>query len=590
MPSYHAPMTDMEFVLFEVLNAEARLAVMGRAELSRDVIHEILEQAGHFAETVLDPINSIGDHSPPRLTDHGVTVPPEFKEAYQQFCANGWVSMAAPERFGGQNMPFAIHIPVSEMWCSAAMAWRSASGLTEGALHALLKHANEDLKEQFCHKLSSGEWTGTMCLTEPHAGTDLALLRTKAEPIDEHTYKISGTKIYISFGEHDLSANIIHLVLARLPDAPAGVKGISLFVVPRFVDGVANGVKAIGVEEKMGIHGSPTCVMEFAGARGYLVGQPGGGLNVMFTMMNQARLGVGLQGLGLMERALQTSRRYAFERRQGRREQAHAKDSHTADPIKVHPDVRRMLTLQKLLSEGSRVLIYDTYLLLDEAHHAADPKTGERIETMAALLVPIVKAMLTEWALECTSLAIQVHGGAGYIRATGVEQWFRDARITPIYEGTNGIQALDLLGRKVLSDRGKGLGYLAEYIQKTTLQDLPKSLREQGKELADYLKSWEELTRKIGFKAVLNSEEVGAAATDYLHFSGYVMLAVSWLRLARAAEKVLEAEPSSVQALSKRQSAQTYFKLLLPRADLHRTAALAGLECYPELDAEVYSS
>ena len=430
MPEYHAPLREIQFVLFDVLDLEGHLATLKRADLSADVVREILSQAGHFAEHVLSPINEIGDRTPPALTANGVTVPAAFKEAFDQFKEHGWVSVAAAERWGGQAMPFAVHIPVSELWCSSAMAWRSATGLTEGALLALERHASRALQSRYAPRLATGEWTGTMCLTEPQAGSDLALLRTKAVAVGEDLYEISGTKIYISFGEHDLTTNIVHLVLARLPDAPEGVKGISLFVVPRFrEDGRANGVKAIGLEHKMGIHGSPTCVMEFDRAQGHLVGHPGDGLSVMFTMMNQARLGVGLQGLGLMERALQQSRRYAFDRIQGRA--LSAKSGH--ERIVHHPDVRRMLMIQKSLTEAARLLIYDTYRLLD----VAEGTTGadaQRCERIVAVLVPIMKAMLTEWGMECTSLAIQVHGGAGYIRSTGVEQWFRDARITPIYE------------------------------------------------------------------------------------------------------------------------------------------------------------
>jgi len=497
------------------------------------------------------------------------------------------VSMAAAEQWGGQAMPFAVHIPVSELWCAAAMAWRSATGLTEGALLALERHASVELQQRFAAPLASGQWTGTMCLTEPQAGSDLALLRTKAVPQADGSVRVSGTKIYISFGEHDLTENIVHLVLVRLPDAPPGVKGISLCVVPRKNDdGSANGVKAIGLEHKMGIHGSPTCVMEFTEARGYLVGKPGDGLSIMFTMMNQARLGVGLQGLGLMERALQQSRRYAFDRVQGRA--LTAKEGH--ERIVHHPDVRRQLYLQKALTEGSRVLIYDTYRLLDQAERNADPKERERCERMVAVLVPIVKAMLTEWGLECTSSAIQVHGGAGYIRATGVEQWFRDARITLIYEGTNGIQALDLLGRKVLADRGHALKELSDYVQEQYLNNTPKALKALSTALKEHLELWSDLTKKIGLRAFLNADEIGAAATDYLHLSGYVLLAAVWLRMASVATQRLQSDPESGFLKAKLATAQSYYQRVLPRAKAHAAAALSGIETLPLLAAEDWSS
>jgi alkylation response protein AidB-like acyl-CoA dehydrogenase len=584
MYEYRAPRRDFAFVVHEVLGAERVLADLGRGDVNRELIEGVTEEAARFAETVLSPLNWQGDWNPPVLAAGKVTTPAGFREAYQQFCRDGWAGMSADPAYGGQGLPAIAQIAVGEMLCSAAMAWRMASGLSEGAVQAVARHGSEALKAGYLAKLVTGAWTGTMCLTEPQAGTDLGILRTRAEPAEAGSYRVSGTKIFISWGEHDLADNIVHLVLARLPDALPGTRGISLFLVPKLVDGAPNGVTCLSLEHKMGIHGSPTCVLEFAGARGWLIGNPGGGLACMFTMMNHARLGVGLQGLGLSERALQAAVRYAFERVQGRGARGPVARDQNADPIIVHADVRRMVLTVKALTEGQRLLCYQTYLYLDAEHLAADPAERERAGQLVALLVPIVKAFLTESALETTGLAVQVHGGAGFIRDTGVEQYVRDAKIACIYEGTNGIQALDLLGRKVLGSGGASLELLAAEIRRTLALDIPADLKPWAAAVTEGVGEWAALTALVGARAAADPEEVGAASADYLAHAGYVTVGWCWLRSALVARAALAAGSAEVPFYEgKLVAARFYFERLLPRARAHAAAVRAGAGSIPSL-------
>ena len=590
MYEYRAPRREFQFILHEVLDAAGTLARLGRDDVGRDLIDSIHEEAAKFSETVLSPLNWQGDQQGVRLQEGGVVAPDGFKAAYDQFCRDGWAGMAADPAYGGQGLPAVAYIPVGEMLCGAAMAWRMASGLSEGATAALALHASEDVKARVLGQMVKGEWTGTMCLTEPQAGTDLAQLRTRAEPSADGRYRITGTKIYISWGEHDLTENIVHLVLARLPDAPAGTKGISLFMVPRRLEGADNGVSCSAVEHKMGIHGSPTCVMNFAGAEGWLVGNPGGGLACMFTMMNHARLGVGLQGLGLSERALQASVRYAFERVQGRPARGPSGRA-GGDPIIAHADVRRMVMTQKALTEGQRLLAYHTYLLEDVARSSADAAERERAEEVVALLVPLVKALLTEPAMETTSLAVQVHGGAGFIRDTGVEQYLRDAKITCIYEGTNGIQALDLLGRKVLMNGGATLKLLGADIAASLAGDLPAELAPWAAEIGARLAEWGELSTLVGTRAAKDPDEMGAVAVDYLQYAGYVLVGWCWVRMARVAARQLAAGGAERPYYeAKLAAARFYFEHLLPRARTFAAGVRAGAASLPALTAEQYSA
>ena len=466
MGQYTAPLRDMQFVLHELLGVEAELqAIPSHEGLDADTINSIADEAGKFTQNVTFPLNQSGDEEGCSLDKASgeVTAPKGFKEAYAQYVEAGWPSLACDPEFGGQGLPEVVNNVLYEMLNSANQAWTMYPGLTHGAYAALIAHGTPEQKATYLPKIVSGHWTGTMCLTESHCGTDLGLLRTKAEPTGDGAYAISGQKIFISAGEHDLAENIIHLVLARLPDAPAGTKGISLFIVPKFLPnadgslGARNGIKCGALEHKMGIHGNATCVMNLDGATGWLVGEPHKGLNAMFVMMNGARLGVGMQSLGLAEVAYQNSVAYARDRLQMRSLSGKKAPEKPADPIIVHPDVRRMLLTQKAHVEGGRAFTYWTGLMIDKEHNHPDENVRKDMADLVALLTPIVKGFITEQSYVSTTLGMQVFGGHGYIKEWGMEQYVRDARINMIYEGTNGIQALDLLGRKVLSDMGAKL-------------------------------------------------------------------------------------------------------------------------------------
>ncbi len=591
MYEYRAPRRELSFVLHEVLEVERVLANLGRSEVNRALIDEIIEESAKFSETVLSPLNWQGDREPPRCVDGVVTVPAAFKSAYTQYCRDGWPTMGGPAAYGGQALPSLAHVPVGELLCSAAMAWRMASGLSEGAVLALARHGSDELKNAYLPKLVSGEWASTMCLTEPQAGTDLAILKTRAEPAADGRFRVTGTKIYISWGEHDLTENIIHLVLARLPDAPAGVKGISLFLVPKRLDGQPNGVHCRSIEHKMGIHGSPTCVMQFEQATGFLIDKPGGGLACMFTMMNQARLGVGLQGLGLSERALQAATQYAFERLQGRASKGALQPDKNADPIMVHADVRRMLMTIKAQTEAQRLLVYYTYLLEDTLTLSTDAAAREGAALLATLLVPIVKAELTDAAFEHASLALQVHGGSGFIRDTGVEQYVRDARITMIYEGTNGIQALDLLGRKVLMNGGAAVQLMIQTIQHSVATDVPAVVQPWVASLAKALAEWAELTALVGGRVRQDPEELGAVAVDYLKYASCLLLGWCWIRMGSVAARHLAAGESEAPYYQAKLAAGAfYFERLWPKRLALAAGIRAGGATLPRLSAEQWSA
>jgi len=595
--SYRAPLRDIRFVVHEVLDFEQHYRSFGREELNRDLLEGILEEGARFAETVLAPTNRIGDEHGLQFEDGQVRTPPGFREAYQRYCEDGWITMTADPQWGGQGLPGGFSLAFSEMLVSGNMAWKMYSGLTESAVSTIEAHASEELKQRYLPKMVSGEWSGTMCLTEAHSGTDLGILRTKAEPLGDGSYAVTGTKIFISAGEHDLTENIVHLVLARLPDAPQGTKGISLFIVPKFLPGddgnvgAANGVRCGSIEHKMGIHASPTCVMHFNDSKGWLVGKANEGLSCMFTMMNHARLGVGLQGQGLSELAWQASIAYANDRLQGRSLTGIKMPGKSADPIIVHPDVRRMLLTQKAFVEGGRVLCFLTGREIDSAHLNPDTEARKRSNDLIAFLTPIVKAFLTDASMEVTSLAVQIHGGHGFIRETGVEQLMRDARITPIYEGTNGIQALDLLGRKVFGTGGKSVQMMVARIKEAIdkYAALPE-VTPLAMELGKRLEQWGRLTAELGKAAMANPEEVGAAATDYLQVSGYVCLGWCWLAAAGVAATKIAADDSEADFYrAKLVTAQHYFDRILPRIDSHAAAARAGAAGLMKLPAEHFA-
>ncbi|WP_372866713.1 acyl-CoA dehydrogenase C-terminal domain-containing protein [Pseudomonas sp.] len=584
--NYQAPLRDMRFVLHELFDIGGHCALLGNG-LERELIDGVLEEGARYAAGVVAPLNRHGDEQGCQLDAGRVSTPEGFREAYQQYVDNGWASMTGPSEYGGQGLPQMLACNFHEMLMSASLSFRVYSGLTEGAVLALFKHGSEALKQAYLGKLVSGQWAGTMCLTEPQAGTDLALLRTKAEAQADGSYRVSGSKIFISGGEQDLSENIVHLVLARLPDAPAGVKGISLLLVPKFIAtedgglGARNALSCGALEHKMGIKGAATCVMNFDGATGWLVGAANQGLACMFTMMNDARFQVGLQGLGVAEAAFQGALGYARERLQSRALGGPVAPDKAADPIISHPDVRRMLLTQKTLVEGSRMLGVYCARQLDLEHGHPDLAARQASGKRAALLIPIVKAFFTDMGQEVASLGVQVYGGHGYIREWGMEQLMRDSRITQLYEGTNGIQALDYIRRKVLGDGGSELSRLqAEFSQLCDEQMSRPALAELAHALQARIGEWRELSSAVITASQRDVQEIGATSVDFLQYSAYVLLAGLWLQAAARAQDVLDEaldEPAFYQA--KLHSAEFYLKRVLPRASGHREALLGGADC-----------
>ena len=596
MPQYNPPLRDMQFVLHEVLNVVDELKVMPQhADIDVDTFNAVLEEGGKFASEVIFPINLSGDAEGCTLdkTTHEVTPPKGFKEAYKTYVEGGWPSLSADPEYGGQGLPISLNQCFYEMLNSGNQAWTMYPGLSHGAYEALHAHGTPEQKKMFLPKLTSGEWTGTMCLTEPHCGTDLGLLRTKAEPQADGTYRITGAKIFISAGEHDMVANILHLVLARLPDAPAGSKGISLFVVPKFhvnTDGslgARNPIFCAGIEHKMGIHANSTCQMVLEGAVGTLVGEPNKGLNAMFVMMNAARLGVGMQSLGLTEVAYQNAVAYAKDRLQMRALSGPKAPDKPADPIIVHPDVRKMLLTARAYAEGGRALAIHTALLIDKELHHPDADVRKECADEVALLTPIVKAFMTDNGWIATSHCMQVYGGHGFIHEWGMEQYVRDARINMIYEGTNTIQSLDLLGRKVLGDNGAKLKKfgkkIAEFVEE---EGISEAMQEFVNPLAELGDKVTKLTTEIGMKAFQNPDEVGAAAVDYLRVCGHLVFAYFFARMAKVALEKKDSGDKFYQA--KLTTARFYFAKLLPEtAGLIRTCR-AGLKPLMEMDESLF--
>ena len=593
MAQYTAPLRDMQFVLHEVLEVEKILKDLpAHAETNRELLDQVLEEAGKFTAEVLFPLNQVGDREGCVLdtATHEVKTPTGFKAAYKQFVEAGWPALSCDPAYGGQGLPHVAQIPFQEMMNSANQAWAMYPGLTHGAYGALHAHGTDEQKAVVLPKLVSGEWTGTMCLTEPHCGTDLGMLRAKAEPQADGSYRITGGKIFISSGEHDMTENIVHLVLARLPDAPEGTKGISLFLVPKFLYGAdgalgaRNTITCGALEHKMGIHGNATCQINLDGAAGTLVGAPNKGLNAMFVMMNGARLGVGMQSLGLMEVAYQSSAAYAKDRLQMRSLSGPKAPDKAADPIIVHPDVRRMLFTQRAYVEGSRAFAYWIALQADIAHYSKDEDERAEAEDMLALLTPIVKAFITDAGFECTNLAMQVFGGHGYIAEWGMEQFVRDARINMIYEGTNGIQSLDLLGRKVLGDGGAKLKKFGQLIE----QFVGEHSNEPG--MADFMTALEDIGGKVtdcsmwvGMQAMKNPDEVGAASVDYLRLAGHMVYAYFWARMAQVALPKADLDPFYKSKLA---TAHFYFARLLPEAEMLARRIKAGSRGLLTLEAE----
>ncbi|WP_328717305.1 acyl-CoA dehydrogenase C-terminal domain-containing protein [Halomonas elongata] len=587
MPDYQAPLRDLRFVMDEMLDYPTHYAGLpGGEEATPDVVGAILEEGARFAREELLPLNQSGDLEGCLLEGGEVKTPKGFKEAYSRYVEGGWPGLAADPEQGGQGLPPSLAMVLSEMICATNLAWGMYPGLSHGAADALRHHGTEAQQASYLSKLVEGVWTGTMCLTEPHCGTDLGLIKTRAVPNDDDSYTLSGTKIFISAGDHDLAENIVHLVLAKLPDAPAGSKGISLFVVPKFLPdadgnpGERNGVSCGSLEHKMGIHGNATCVMNFDGARGFLVGKPHKGLACMFTMMNAARIGVGIQGLGLTEASFQNALAYARDRLQMRALSGAKAEDKPADPIIVHPDVRRMLLTQKAFAEGGRMLVLYAAQMVDVVERSDDTEQTERAETLLGLLTPIVKAFLTEAGFEATNEGVQVFGGHGFIQEWGMEQLVRDARITRLYEGTTGIQALDLLGRKVLMSQGETLKIFTKEIHKfCQAEEGNPDMAEFVRPLAKLNAEWGELTMGVGMKAMNDREEVGAASVDYLMYSGYVTLAYLFARAVKQAKSALAAGTDDAAFYrAKVNTARFYYERLLPRTRAHVQMIQAGGE------------
>ena len=600
MAQYTPPLRDMHFVLHELLQVTDTFKTLpAHAEVDVDTINAVLEEGGKFASEVLAPLNARGDAEGCSLdtATHEVRTPAGFKAAYDQFVEGGWPSLGCDPAYGGQGLPVTLNQCLYEMLNSANQAWTMYPGLTHGAYECLHAHGTPEQQQTYLPQLTSGEWTGTMCLTESHCGTDLGLLRTKAEPQPDGSYLITGNKIFISAGDHDMAANIVHLVLARLPDAPAGNKGISLFLVPKFkvnadaTLGARNGIYCGGLEHKMGIHGNATCQMVLDGAHGVMVGQPNKGLAAMFVMMNGARLGVGNQSLGLTEVAYQNALAYAKDRLQMRSLSGVKAPGQAADPIIVHPDVRRMLMTAKAYAEGGRALACYCALLLDKELHHPDEAVRTDSAEVLALLTPIVKAFLTDNGFSATTQCQQVFGGHGYIKEWGMEQHVRDARINMIYEGTNGIQSLDLLGRKVLGNQGASLKKFGKQIEALVKAEMGnEAMAEFIQPLADIGQKVTQLTTELGMKAMGNADEVGAASVDYLRVAGHMVFSYFWARMAQVAlAEIAKAEAAAQRPdpfyQAKLQTARFYFARLLPETTGLIRSARSGSAVLMDTDA-----
>ncbi|MCC5854388.1 MAG: acyl-CoA dehydrogenase C-terminal domain-containing protein [Idiomarina sp.] len=582
MAEYRAALQDMNFLLEDVFAVAQDWQSMPALQemVDVDTARAILDEAAKLTETLIAPNARAADEEGIHFSDGVVTTPVGYKEQFAELAAGGWVGVGANPEYGGMGLPKVLSAQYEEMMCAADISFSLYSGLTAGAIMTLDLHGSDALKDLYLPRMTSGEWTGTMCLTEPHCGTDLGIIRTKAVPNADGSFALTGTKIFITGGEHDLVENIVHLVLAKLPDAPAGTKGISLFLVPKFLVnedgslGERNPVFAGSTEHKMGIHASATCVMNFDGATGWLVGEPHRGLAAMFTMMNYERLGVGIQGLGAAARSYGIALAYALDRRQGRGAKATQEPSAEADPLLVHGDIRRMLLTMKAFIEGGRAFSSYVGQQLDRAKFANDAGERERADQLVALLTPVAKAFMTDTGLEATIHGQQILGGHGYVREWGQEQWVRDCRIAQIYEGTNGIQALDLLGRKVVGSRGQLLQPLLEDIREflATRSDDWAAEYELLEESADLL---EDVSKDILGRVAEDENIINSVAVEYLHLVGYVSYAWLWLRMARAAES---SQHSAAFIQGKVKTAKFFFAKLLPRIHALIPAIEAGSE------------
>ncbi|MNH59838.1 Acryloyl-CoA reductase (NADH) [compost metagenome] len=592
--AYKAPVRDLSFVLHDVLEVERYANHFADADLSRDLIDQIIEEGGKFAEEVIAPINRPGDQEGCTIQGDVVTTPKGWKEAYHQMVEAGWTSLAFGTEYGGQGLPSIVSMAVGQFTAAASAAFSMYPGLTAGAYHGIEASASDELKQTYLPRMATGEWTGTMNLTEPQCGTDLGMVRTKAVPNGDGSYSITGQKIWISAGEHDFADNIIHTVLARVEGAVPGIKGLSLFVVPKFLVnedgsiGERNGVQCAGLEHKMGIHGNATCVMAYENARGWLIGEEGRGMNNMFVVMNEARLGTGLQGLAIGDAAYQAAVEFANDRLQGRALTGAKNPDGPADPIMVHPDVRRMLLESKAFVEGGRAFILWTALQAD-LQKSSDEATATKAKDYMGLITPVLKAYLTDKGFHVASLAMQVHGGSGYTEHFPASQYLRDARITMIYEGTNGIQALDLVGRKLPSNGGRAImSWFADIDAFVSENGEDEAIKPFVDGLADTKKKLQDGTMWLMQNGMANPDNAGAASTDYLHIFGLTALAYMWAQMAKSASAKIAAGDADPYYVTKLQTGRYFVERILPDAAAHLVKMKTGAEVLMQMPAEAF--